>query len=107
MADAMTNGGTAHSVNASSGTSRIAAAFVALLALTSAELLVVGLDAGRAARITGLAGLLMAKVGLVMAFFMHARANRRASWFVLVAIGFAAGAGVVLLLEIAYRVRVA
>ena len=53
------------------------AAFVALLALTSGELIVVGLDAGRAARITALAGLLMAKVGVVMAFFMHARANRR------------------------------
>ena len=78
MADAMTNDGAAHSVNASSGTIWIAVAFVALLALTSAELIVVGLDAGRAARITALAGLLMAKVGVVMAFFMHARANRRA-----------------------------
>jgi hypothetical protein len=77
-----------------------------LVALTCAELIVIGLDADRAARITALAGLLMAKVGAVMAFFMHARANRRAAWFALVAIAFAAGAGVVLLLETAYRVRV-
>lgn len=107
MADAMMNDETAHSVNAPSGMLRIAVAFLALLALTCGELIVVGLEAGRAARITALAGLLMAKVGVVMAFFMHARANRRASWFVLVAIGFAAGAGVVLLLETAYRVGVA
>jgi len=89
-----------------SGILGIAATFCLLVALTIAELIVVGLDADRAARITALAGLLMAKVGAVMAFFMHARANRRAAWFVLVAILFAAGAGVVLLLETAYRVRV-
>ena len=103
----MTDDAGPHSVNARSGALPIVAAFVALLALTSGELIVIGLDAGRAARITALAGLLMAKVGVVMAFFMHARANRRASWFVLVAIGFAAGAGVVLMLETAYRVGVA
>lgn len=103
----MTNDDAAPSVNAPSGALPIAAAFVALVALTIGELIVIGLDAGRAARITALAGLLMAKVGVVMAFFMHARANRRASWFVLVAIAFAAGAGVALLLETAYRVGVA
>ena len=47
-------------------------AVVALLAaLTACELVVSGMeDAGRAARITALAGLLMAKVGLVLSFFM-------------------------------------
>lgn len=84
----------------------IVAAFIALVALTSGELMVIGLDAGRAARITALAGLLMAKVGAVLAFFMHARVNRRAAWLALVAIGLAAGAGVVLMLETAYRVTV-
>ena len=103
----MTDDAGAHSANVRPGAVSIAMAFVVLLALTIGELTVIGLDAGRAARITALAGLLMAKVGVVMAFFMRARANRRASWFVLVAIAFAAGAGVVLLLETAYRVGVA
>jgi hypothetical protein len=61
---------------------------------------------GRAARITALAGLLMAKVGLVLAFFMRARASRQASWLALVAIGFAAAVAVVLMLETVYRVGV-
>jgi heme/copper-type cytochrome/quinol oxidase subunit 4 len=88
------------------GAIALAAAFLSLLALTAGELFVVtGLDAGRPARITALAALLMAKVGVVLSFFMHARRDRRASWFVLVAIVFAAGAAVVLLLETAYRVR--
>jgi heme/copper-type cytochrome/quinol oxidase subunit 4 len=106
VADAMTNAA-ANSDDRPSGALPIAAAFLFLLALTAGELFVVmGLDAGRPARITALAGLLMAKVGAVLSFFMHARRSRRASWFALVAIVFAAGAGVVLLLETAYRVQV-
>jgi heme/copper-type cytochrome/quinol oxidase subunit 4 len=101
----MTNDAIVHSQSPRSGILRIAATFVLLVALTIAELIVIGLDAERATRVTTLAGLLMVKVGAVMAFFMHARANRRAAWFALVAITFAAGAGVVLLLETAYRVR--
>jgi cytochrome c oxidase subunit IV len=84
----------------------LAAAFAALVALTAGELVVTGLAAGRAARITALAGLLMAKVGLVLAFFMHARASRRASALALGAIGFAAGSAVVLMLETVFRVGV-
>jgi len=102
----MTNDAFVDSQSPRSGILRIAATFCLLVVLTIAELIVIGLDAERAARITALAGLLMAKVGAVLAFFMHARANRRAAWFALVAITFAAGAGVVLLLETAYRVRV-
>ena len=102
----MTNGAVADSENRRPGALALAATFLALVALTGGELYVLGLDAGRPTRITALAGLLMAKVGVVLAFFMHARANRRASWVVLVAIAFAAGVGVVLMLETAYRVRV-
>ena len=87
-------------------TAQLVAAFVALVALTSAELWVVGLEAERAARITALGGLLMAKVGLVLSFFMRARASRRASWLALVAIGAAAGFAVVLMLEMVFRVNV-
>jgi len=87
-------------------TARLVAAFVALVALTSAELWVIGLPAGRAARITALAGLLMAKVGLVLSFFMRARASRRASWLALTAIVAAAGFAVVLMLEMVFRVNV-
>jgi hypothetical protein len=101
----MTDGAIEPSENRPAGALRIAATFLALLALTGGELIVIGLDAGRPERITALAGLLMAKVGVVLAFFMHARVNRRASWFALAAIVFAAGAGVVLLLETAYRAR--
>ena len=106
MADALTNDGAAPSENPRSGPLPIAAAFIALLGLTTAELIVIGLDAERAARITALAGLLMAKVCVVMAFFMHARRSRRVSWLALTAIGLAAGAAVVLMLETAYRVTV-
>jgi len=85
-------------------TGPLVAAFIALVALASCELWVIGLTAGRAARITALAGLLMAKVGLVLAFFMRGRANRRASWLVLTAIGLATGAAVVLMLDTVFRV---
>ena len=51
-------------------------------------------------------GLLMAKVGLVLSFFMRARASRRASWLALTAIVAAAGFAVVLMLEMVFRVNV-
>jgi len=82
------------------------AVFALVAALTACELFVAGMDAGRAARITALAGLLMAKVGLVLSFFMRARANRRAARLTLLAIGVAAGVAVVLMLETVYRVNV-
>ena len=82
------------------------AVFALLAALTACELGVPELDAGRAARITALAGLLMAKVGLVLSFFMRARASRRAARLTLLAIGVAAGVAVVLMLETVFRVNV-
>ena len=82
------------------------AVFALIAALTACELLVAGMDAGRAARITALAGLLMAKVGLVLSFFMRARASRRAARLTLLAIGVAAGVAVVLMLETVFRVNV-
>jgi cytochrome c oxidase subunit IV len=82
------------------------AVFALLAALTTCELFVAGMDAGRATRITALAGLLMAKVGLVLSFFMRARASRRAARLALLAIGVAAGVGVVLMLETVFRVNV-
>jgi hypothetical protein len=84
----------------------LVAAFGALIAMTAGELLIAGMSAGRAARITALAGLLIAKVALVLSFFMQARASRRAAAAVVVSIGFAAAAAVVLMLETVFRVRV-
>jgi heme/copper-type cytochrome/quinol oxidase subunit 4 len=77
-----------------------------LVALTSLELIVVGLGMERAARITTLAGLLIAKVGLVIFFLMRARQDRRSARLTLTAIVFAAGVAVVLMLETVFRVNV-
>ena len=102
----MTGGAEAPPDPARSGIAPLAAAFAALVVMTSCELMVVGLAIGRAARISALAGLLMAKVGLVLSFFMRARASQRASWLALVSIGTAAGFAVVLMLEMVFRVNV-
>ena len=82
------------------------AAFALLVALTSLELIVVGLEMDRAARITTLSGLLIAKIGLVIFFLMSARQNRRSARLTLTAIVFAAGVAVVLMLETVFRVNV-
>lgn len=84
----------------------LAAAFCALITLTICELLVAGLEAERAGRITALAGLLIAKVAFVLSFFMHARKNRRSSVGAFVSIAFAAVVAVVLMLETIFRVSV-
>ena len=84
----------------------LGAANVALIGLTSLELIVVGLGMDRAARITTLAGLLMAKVGLVLFLLMRARQHRRSARLLLTAIAFGAGVAVVLMLETAYRVAI-
>jgi cytochrome c oxidase subunit IV len=81
------------------------AAFAALLALTACELYVVGSPGDRAVDITALAGLLMVKVGLVLSFFMRARASRHAARLTLLAIALAAGVAVVFMLETVFRVR--
>ena len=89
-----------------SGAWPLAAAFGALVALTICEVLIAGSEAERAGRITALAGLLIAKVGLVLSFFMHARKNRRSSVGAFVAIAFVALVAVVLMLETMFRVVV-
>jgi len=102
----MTAGTDAKQVTAQPPALRLAAAFGALVALTIGELLVAGMAAERAPRITALAGLLITKVALVLSFFMGARKNPRASVGAVVSITFAAGVAVVLLLETMFRVGV-
>lgn len=87
-------------------TSHVIAVFALLALFTAGELWVIGLAAGRAARITALSGLLIAKVGLVLSFFMQARARRPAARLAVAAIALAAGAAVVLMLETVFRVNV-
>jgi hypothetical protein len=106
MADAMTSAAATRSDTARPRVAPLMAAFAALVVMTTGELMVVGLAVGRAARITALAGLLMAKVGLVLSLFMRARASRHASWLALVSIGAAAGFAVVLMLEMVFHVNV-
>jgi heme/copper-type cytochrome/quinol oxidase subunit 4 len=84
----------------------LVAAFGALAALTVSELVVAGLAVGYAARIGALAVLLATKVGLLLTFFMRARASWRASRMTLVSIGFAVSVIVVLVLETLYRASV-
>jgi len=85
----------------------IAAMFAALVLLTSLELVVVVvLDMDRAERITTLAGLLMAKVMLVLLFFMRARVSQLVVRLALAAIALAATAAIVLMLETVFRVSV-
>jgi hypothetical protein len=80
--------------------------FAAVALLTMAELIVVGLGIDRASSITALAGLLIAKFGLVLFGVMRARDNRRAAALTLVAVPAAAGIAVVLMLETMFRVGV-
>lgn len=79
------------------------AGFGALLMLTMAELFVPGLAAGRSLRITVLAGLLMAKIGIVLVAFLRVRANRRSTGLLAAALVMAAGFAVVLMVESWYR----
>jgi heme/copper-type cytochrome/quinol oxidase subunit 4 len=80
--------------------------FGVLLALTITELAVVGLDlVDRAARVTVLCGLLIAKVGLVLTVFLRVGARRRDPRLALAALFLAGGFAVVLMLEMAFRMR--
>ena len=81
----------------------LVAGFGALMLLATAELLVPGLAAGRALRITLLAGLLMAKIGIVFLAFLRVRANRRSTGLLAAALVMAAGFAVVLMIESWYR----
>jgi hypothetical protein len=98
-------------VGAASGAKRpataaLVAVFALLAALTAGELFVIGMAASRAARIGALGGLLMAKVGIVLSWVMGGRAARSTAVLPLVAIAMAVGFGVVLMLEIVFRVNV-
>jgi hypothetical protein len=79
------------------------AGFGALVLLATAELLVPGLAAGRSLRITLLAGLLMAKIGIVFLAFLRVRANRRSTGLLAAALVMAAGFAVVLMIETWHR----
>jgi cytochrome c oxidase subunit IV len=83
----------------------LAPGFAALIAMTVAELTVVDLQIGRAARVTVLCGLLLAKAGLVSTVFLRVRLRRRDPRLALAAVLLAAGFAVVLMLETAFRMR--
>ena len=80
--------------------------FVALVALTAAELGVALAPGDRATRVAALAGLLGAKVAVVLTLFMRAQASRRAARLTVAALATAIGFAVVLMLEAAWRAGV-
>jgi hypothetical protein len=82
-----------------------ALAFVVVAALTAAELAVAAMGGDRAARIAALSCLLLAKVGIVLAWFMGARASRRAARLVVIALVLAAGVAAALMADAAARAR--
>jgi hypothetical protein len=79
--------------------------FLGLVAVTVAELLVVGGGLAGAVRVTTLVGLLIAKAGLVLTLFLRARPRGRDSRLALAALLLVAGYAVVLALEVAFRMR--
>jgi hypothetical protein len=81
--------------------------FLALAALTAAELKVASVDGAGPARPTTLVGLLIVKIGLVLMLCLRADFRRRsAARLVLIALILAAGAAAVLMLEAAFQARV-
>jgi caa(3)-type oxidase subunit IV len=82
--------------------------FLALAAITALELAVAGQHggAGQAARVTALVGLAMAKVTLILFFFMRLRLESRALQLVaLVPVVVPPLFAVVLMLDAVFRVR--
>jgi heme/copper-type cytochrome/quinol oxidase subunit 4 len=79
--------------------------FAILAALTVGELVVAGLDVGGRARVTALCGLLIAKVGIVLAVFLRVGARRRDPRLAMAALLFASSSAAILMLEMAFRVR--
>ncbi len=79
------------------------ALFVALAALTPVEVALATSAGGARWRTTALCGLLLLKVGLLLAFSLRATLRRPGPRLVLVALLTAAGFTVVLMLEAAYR----
>jgi hypothetical protein len=84
-----------------------AAIFVALGAITALELRVADLPVDSARRATVLVGLLMGKVGLVLAFCLRAHLRRRsAPRLTAVALVMAATFAAVLMLEASYQAAI-
>jgi len=79
--------------------------FAILAGLTVAELAVAGLDVAGRARVTALCGLLIAKVGIVLAVFLRVGARRRDPRLALAALLLASSSAAILMLEMAFRVR--
>jgi hypothetical protein len=81
--------------------------FLALAALTLAELKVAIVDGAGPGRPTALVGLLLVKIGLVLTLCLRADFRRRsAARLVLIALILAAGVSAVLMLEAAFQARV-
>jgi|tagenome__1003787_1003787.scaffolds.fasta_scaffold20801818_3 hypothetical protein len=80
--------------------------FLTLAALTFAELKVASVPGAGPQRPTALVGLLLVKVGLVLALCLRADFRRRsAARLVLIALILAAGIAAVLMLEAAFQAR--
>jgi hypothetical protein len=80
--------------------------FLALAALTFAEVKVALLEGAGPGRPTALVGLLLVKVGLVLTLCLRADFRRRsAARLVLIALILAAGTAAVLMLEAAFQAR--
>lgn len=79
------------------------ATYVLLAALTAGEIFVARADGAARDRTTALAGLLLAKAGLLLAFSLRGTPRRPAPRLALLAIVVAVGFAVVLMLEAVYR----
>ena len=78
--------------------------FLGLVTLTALEITVIGFEIGRAARITALVGLAMAKGATLLLFFMHLRSASRALKLVAaVPLVLAPSFAVVLMVDAVYR----
>ncbi|HXU64034.1 MAG TPA: hypothetical protein VN962_20185 [Polyangia bacterium] len=80
--------------------------FVALAALTAAEVALVLRDGDARLQTTALCGLLLMKAGLLLAYSLRATPRRPGPRLALVALVTAVGFAVVLMLEAAYRAGV-
>ncbi|HVT10127.1 MAG TPA: hypothetical protein VHO67_21850 [Polyangia bacterium] len=82
------------------------ATYAVLAALTAAEIFVAGTDASARDRTTALAGLLLAKAGILLVFSLRGTPRRPGPRLALLAIVVAVGFAVVLMLEAVYRAGV-
>ena len=80
--------------------------FLVVALLTAGELGLAASDADGRVRVTALCGLLLVKVGLLLAFGLRATPRRPAPRLTLLALVTAAGFSIVLMLEAAYRAGV-